>query len=220
VLPDANAPVQMLASIGRNGVGHVLGSGIVRTLSKSAATVRGAPINGDVGMSVPSQDLVSFLRGLRAAKEYSSESATDHEIESILEVGRWTASGGNRQPTEVVVIRDGALKQQMGEWGARPAATAAVVFLLIVKDDGSALDEGRMAERLCLGAAAVGLGSTVATLKNEGPDEIKKLLGIPSEHRARTLIAVGHPDTSAPKQPPRSPVGRKPLAEYAHFDRF
>jgi nitroreductase len=171
-------------------------------------------------MSLPTEDLVSFLRSLRAAKDYTSEPASDEAINAILEVGRWTASGSNRQPTEVVVIRDAALKKQMGEWGARPAATAAVVFLLVVKDDGSALDEGRMAERLCLGAAAVGLGSTVATIKNEGPDEIKKLLGIPAEHRSRTLVSVGHVDTNAPRQAPRSPVGRKPLSEYAHFDRF
>jgi len=171
-------------------------------------------------MSVPTSDLVSFLRGLRATKEFTSEPVDQQAIESILEVGRWSASGANRQPTEVVVVRDKALQQQMADWGARPAGTAAVVFLLVVKDDGSQLDEGRMAERLCLGAAAVGLGSTVATLKNEGPDEVKKMLGIPAEHRARTLVAVGHRDTQAPRQPARSPVGRKPMSEYAHWDRF
>jgi len=77
-----------------------------------------------------------------------------------------------------------------------------------------------MAERLCLGAAANGLGSSVATLKNEGPDEVKKALGIPAEHRARTIVSIGHPDRSAPKAPARSPGGRKPMAEFAHFDKF
>jgi hypothetical protein len=42
--------------------------------------------------------------------------------------------------------------------------------------ENPSLDEGRLAERLCLGAAAHGLGSTVATLKNEGPEAVKKLL--------------------------------------------
>ena len=171
-------------------------------------------------MSVSAQDLVSFLRGLRAAKDYTSEPIDEQALTSILEVGRWSASGSNRQSTEVVVIRNAELQAKMVAWGARPAGTAAVVLLLVVQDDGSALDEGRMAERLCLGAAAVGLGSTVATLKNEGPDEIKKLLGIPAQHRARTIVSIGHPDTSTPKQPARSPGGRKPLAEYAHFDTF
>lgn len=172
-------------------------------------------------MSAPSGELLSFLTGLRAVKEYTADPIPEPIIESVLEVGRWTGTGSNRQPVEVVVIRDAALKQQCGEWGAKPAATAAVVLLLVVANDGSALDEGRMAERLCLGAAANGLGSTVATLKNEGPDAIKQQLGIPAEHRARTVIAIGKIDTEARKNRVRTVQGgRKPLSEYAHWDRW
>lgn len=171
-------------------------------------------------MSPASDELVAFLRGLRATKDFTDRPVDEQALTSILEVARWTGTGANRQSTEVVVVRDPELKKQMGGWGARPAGSAAVVLLLVVKDDGSALDEGRLAERLCLGAAAVGIGSTVATLKEEGPDEVKKLLGIPAEHRARTLVAIGHKDTSAtPQQPSRAP-GRKPMSEFAHWDRF
>jgi nitroreductase len=175
-------------------------------------------------MSVAAESIQTFLCRLRAVKDYTAEPIDPQALEAVLEVGRWTGTGSNRQSTEVVVIRDPAVKQQLGAWGAAPAAGAAVVLLLVVKDDGSPLDEGRMAERLCLGAAAQGLGSTVATLKNEGPEDVKKLLGIPAEHRARTVIAIGHTDTEARKArlagPQRSPVGRKPLAEFAHWDRF
>jgi nitroreductase len=175
-------------------------------------------------MSVAVEDIQAFLCRLRAVKDYTAEPVSQEAIEAILEVGRWTGTGSNRQSTEVIVIRDPAVKQQLGAWGAAPAATAAVVLLLVVKDDASALDEGRMAERLCLGAAAVGLGSTVATIKNEGPDEVKPLLGIPAEHRVRTLIAIGHTDAEARRArlngPQRSPTGRKPLSEFAHWDRF
>jgi nitroreductase len=171
-------------------------------------------------MSVVTEDHLTFLRRLRAVKEYTAEPVAEQAIEDILEVGRWTGTGGNRQPTEVVVIRDPAVKSQFGEWGAQPAATAAVVFLLVVANDASPLDEGRMAERFCLGAAARGLGSTVATLKNEGPEAVKQLLGIPAEHRARTLVAVGHTDVEARRARPRNPQPRKPLAEFAHWDRY
>src|SRR5436309_7046357 len=148
-------------------------------------------------MAAVNQELVAFLRRLRAVKEYTDEPVDQSAIEAILEVGRWAGSGGNRQPTDVVVVRDPDVKRQMGEWGARPAATASVVFLLAVVNEASLLDEGRVAERLCLGAAACGLGSTVATLKNEGPEAAKQLLGIPAERRARTLVAVGHTDVEA-----------------------
>ena len=134
--------------------------------------------------------------------------------------GRWSASGSNRQPWDVVVVRDAAVKQKFGEWGARPAATADVVLLLVTAGPQSAFDEGRLAERLCLAAAAHGLGSTVATLKNEGPDETKKLLGIPEDRRVVTVVAIGHTDVEARRARPKSAQPRKPMDDFAHWDRF
>jgi nitroreductase len=171
-------------------------------------------------MSVTNDDLLRFLRRLRAVKEYTAEPVAQEAIEAILEVGRWSGSGGNRQPTEVIVIRDPAVKAQLAEWGAQPAAKAGVVLLLAVANDASAMDEGRVAERLCLGAAACGLGSTVATIKNEGPEAVKQLLGIPAGHRVRTLVAIGHTDVEARRGRPRNPQARKPLSEFGHWDRY
>ena len=45
----------------------------------------------------------------------------------------------------------------------------------------SAFDEGRVAERLALAARACGLGSCIATLKEQGPDEAL-LFGIGGKH--------------------------------------
>lgn len=172
-------------------------------------------------MSMESEEKLAFLRRLRAMKAYTGERVSDENIQSMLEVARWTGTGSNRQSTEVVVVRDPAVKQQFGAWGAEPAATADVVFLLVVSGDASPMDEGRVAERLCLAALACGLGSTVATIKNEGPEAVKPLLGIPTDTRVRTLVAVGHPDADAmAARPKRSAGGRKPLSEFAHFDRW
>jgi nitroreductase len=171
-------------------------------------------------MSQSSNEQLRFLRRLRAVKEYTAEPVGREAIEEILEVGRWSASGSNRQPWDVIVVRDPAVKQQFGEWGARPAASAAVVLLLVTAGPQSAFDEGRLAERLCLAAAACGLGSTVATLKNEGPDETKKLLGIPEDRRVVTVVAIGHTDVAARRARPKSAQPRKPLGEFAHWDRF
>ncbi|HEY3061026.1 MAG TPA: nitroreductase family protein [Chloroflexota bacterium] len=167
------------------------------------------------------EELLAFLRRLRAIKEYTPEAIAPEVVSDILNVGRWTGTGGNRQPTDVVVVTDASVKQKFGEWGARPAATANVVLLLVSASDTNAFDEGRMAERLALAAAAHGLGSTIATLKNEGPDEAKKLLGIPEDRRARSVVALGHPDRAARAALAKNPQGgRKPLAEYAHFEKF
>jgi nitroreductase len=173
-------------------------------------------------MALSNNEKSNFLAKLRAVKEYTPEPIDRTTIDDILEVGRWTGSGVNRQPWEVLVVQDASVRERFGEWGAKPAATAGVVFLIVSTSDDVAFDEGRLAERLCLGAAAHGLGSTVATLKNDGPDNAKSLLGIPADRRAKTVVAVGHTDVEARRARPPRPDGgaRKPMNEFAHWERY
>lgn len=166
-------------------------------------------------------DVLKFLRGLRAVREYTPESVSQEAIDQILEVGRWTSTGGNRQPTEVVVVRDADVRRKFADWGAKPAGPAPVSLLLVTASEHSAVDEGRMAERLALAARACGLGSCIATLKNEGPDAAKQLLGIPADRRAQTLVTVGHPDVEARRGLPKlGAAARKPMTEFAHWDQY
>jgi len=153
-------------------------------------------------------------------REYTQEPISEDVIQDILEVGRWSGSSANKQPTEIVVIRDPELQSKFGEWGARPAATAGVVFLIVSGSEANAFDEGRLAERLLLGAAAHGLGSTVATLKGEGPAAAKQLLGIPEDRRAIFVVAVGHTDVEARRARKPNPEARKPIEQFAHWDRY
>ena len=192
-----------------------------RKLGKTLAPALGSILSGMTAHSPAADDLLAFMRRLRAIKEYTPEAIDADVLTDILNVGRWTGTGGNRQPTDVLVVTDRSVLQKFGDWGARPAATAGVVLLLVSQSEANAFDEGRMAERLALAAAAHGLGSTIATLKNDGPDQAKKLLGIPEDRRARALVAIGHIDQAARAALPKNPQGgRKPLDEYAHYERF
>jgi nitroreductase len=164
--------------------------------------------------------VLKFLRGLRAVREYTPEGVSDETLNQILEVGRWTSTGGNRQPHEVVVVRETTVKDNLAEWGAQPAGSAAAVLLIVTAADSAAFDEGRLAERLALAAKACGLGSCIATLKNDGPDKAKHLLGIPSERRARTVVTIGHTDMAVRRALPKSPQPRKPMNAFAHWDRY
>jgi nitroreductase len=168
-----------------------------------------------------SDEQLKFLRGLRAVREYTPEPVSDDQVNEILEVGRWTSTGGNRQPSEVVVVRDNDVKRKFADWGAKPAGASAVSLLLVSSSDTAAFDEGRMAERLALAARALGLGSVIATLKEQGPEQAKQLLGIPSDRRAQTLVAIGHTDAEARRAlPKKGAQARRAMAEYAHWDRF
>ena len=172
-------------------------------------------------MSANPNELVEFLRRLRQVREYTTEPVSDEIVDSILEVGRWSGSGGNKQPTEVIVIRDDQVKRQIGDWGAKPVATCAVAFLVLSRNASTGVDEGRLAERLMLAAAAHGLGAGIATLKEEGPEAIKPLLGIPADLHARVVVSVGHIDREARRTLPKRPgPARKPMAEFAHPERY
>ena len=80
-------------------------------------------------------------------------------------------------------------------------------------------DEGRLAERIMLAAAAHGVGSSIGWFRPSGATSVKALLGIPSEKTVRTAISLGYPDESARTRPRLDP-GRKPLAGLVHVEHY
>jgi nitroreductase len=177
-------------------------------------------------MSQRSGDLITFLRSLRAVREYTPEPVPDEVLRDILEVARWSGSASNRQPVELVVVRDKAVMKQINEHGVRAAATAPLALLIVTpgdpdRKDLEVFDDGRMVERLLLAAKAHGLGSNISTLKGDGPNVIKQALGIPPERRVWTVVTIGHIDEEARKARTNTPApGRKPAADFVHWDRF
>jgi nitroreductase len=177
-------------------------------------------------MNQQSTDKIRFLRGLRAVRDYTPDAIPEAVLRDILEVGRWSGSASNVQGTELVVVRDPEIKQRMSELGARPAAGAAVVLVVVTpgedtRRDLELFDNGRLVERLLLAAKAHGLGGNIATLKEDGPSIIKEALGIPPARRIWTVVTLGYPDKAAHKARPKSPTaGRKPSGEFVHRDRY
>jgi nitroreductase len=177
-------------------------------------------------MSQQSGDLIKFLRRLRAVREYTAEPVTDEVLADIIEVGRWSGSASNRQPTEVVIVRDKAIMQNLIDGGFRAAAGAPLALVIVTPGDADRrdleiFDDGRLVERLLLAARAHGLGSNVSTLKGDGPTTIKHALDIPPERRVWTVVTIGHTDHEARKARMQRPTSaRKPITEFAHWDRY
>jgi nitroreductase len=177
-------------------------------------------------LSEQTSDLIRFLRSLRAVREYTSEPVADDAVRDIVDVGRWSGSSSNKQPVELVVVRDAAMKQKIAENGVRPAAGAALAFVVVTPGNPEAreleaFDDGRLVERLLLAAKACGLGGNIGTLKGDGPEVIKQALGIPAERRTRSVVTVGHIDQAARRARTPSPTaGRKPLEQFVHWERY
>src|SRR3989454_9641230 len=106
---------------------------------------------------------VAFLRGLRAVRQLRPDPLPESVLHDILEVVRWSGSAGNRQPWEFVVVRDRELVRRLsmidGAHAGHLANAAAGIAIVIRPEvpDLDACDEGRLAERILLAAAAHGV---------------------------------------------------------------
>jgi nitroreductase len=172
---------------------------------------------------------IAFLRNLRATRQLRPDPLPDAVLHDILEVARWSGSAGNRQPWELVVVRDRAMLERLarieGANAGHLANAAAGIAIVIHPEapDLDAYDEGRFAERILLAAAAHGLGAAVGHFT--GPDdtwaasaEAKRLLGIPDQFVLRETISLGYPAEHLQRTP--NPPGRKPLEQLVHWEHY
>ncbi|MGE0880525.1 MAG: nitroreductase family protein [Acidimicrobiia bacterium] len=60
-------------------------------------------------------ELQQALRTTPATREFTNEPVSDDVVFSILDDARFAPNGGNRQAWKVIVVRDGASKQRLGE---------------------------------------------------------------------------------------------------------
>lgn len=175
--------------------------------------------------SQTARDRIEFLRGLRAVRHFRPEPLPQTVIDDILEVARWSGSASNRQPWELVVIRDRALLQKLAavEGYAKHLAGAALGIVLVMageRPEQETYDEGRLSERIMLAAAAHGVGASIGWLTGAGRAAARALLGIPEGRLARTVISLGYPDEAARKARQRPAQARKSPAEIVHLEQY
>jgi nitroreductase len=169
------------------------------------------------------EDRIAFLRSLRAIRSFRPDPVPQEVVDDILEVARWSGSASNRQPWELVVIRDretlGKLAQLRGYADhLRGAALGVVLVMAGERAEQETYDEGRLSERIMLAAWAHGVGSSIGWIVGEGRAAAKEILGVPEERTVRTVISLGYPDEGARRR--RSGPARKPLSEILHEERY
>lgn len=168
------------------------------------------------------RDRIAFLRGLRAVRHFLPDAVPQEVIDDLLEIARWSGSASNRQPWEVIVVRDRDLLRQLAacEGYATHLADAPLGVVLVMdgeegRADHESYDEGRLSERLMLAADAHGLGSCIGWLIAGGQDAARQLLGVPAGRKVRTILSMGYPDKVARAARNRPEQPRKPLDDIA-----
>lgn len=176
------------------------------------------------------RDEIELLRNLRAVRDYAPEPVPEAALDDILEVARWSGSAENRQPWELVIVRDETMRRQLaalpGYADHLAGAPLGIVLVMENSDEEFAThDEGRLCERIMLAAAAHGLGSCIGWWLGEAREEARRLLGAPEGRLVRTVIPIGYPASGRRpyeeelKAERRGPA-RKPLSEILHQERY
>jgi nitroreductase len=171
------------------------------------------------------KERISFLRSLRAVRRFRPDPVGQEVVDDILLVARWSGSASNRQPWEIIVVRERDTLRSLAELDgyAGHLAGAPLGIVLVMAGDRAeqeTYDEGRLAERIMLAAHAHGVGSSVGWIVGKGRDAAKALLGIPQHKVVRTAISLGYPVEDARRPRFSRTQARKPLSEILHEERY
>ena len=172
------------------------------------------------------QTILESMNKVRQTRIYLDKPVSKEDLATLLEIAQWTGSARNTQPWHFIVIENketlgklAALRSNI-DWIANVPLAIALVF------DGNdtvleSFDEGRIFERLAIGARLLGLGAGTAWFLGEAEeDQAKDLLGVPRERTMHSLVALGYVDKAANQLPGRNYVGRKPLDEIVSWERM
>ncbi len=163
---------------------------------------------------------------VRQARQYQPDPVPDDVVTELLEIARWTGSSRNTQPWHFIVVTDKEQLRRISQLRPPINWVADVPLAIAIVLDGAnppseTYDEGRVTERLLIGARLLGLGGGVAWFGDEAQQaEGKRILGIPAERIARGVVAIGYPTTTKDHRPNPAPPGRRPLAQLVSYDRF
>jgi nitroreductase len=173
------------------------------------------------------QNLIQFLKRLRAVRQFRPDPIAQENVDAILEVARWSGSASNKQPWEFVVIRNKETLRVLSalEGFASHLAGASTGIVLVMAGEHGQIeqetyDEGRLSERIMLAAAAYGIGSSIGWFRRSGMTDAKAVLGIPQERLVRSVISLGYPDANAQRARPKPARARKSLSDSVHDERY
>jgi nitroreductase len=170
--------------------------------------------------------VIEEMRHVRQARLYRPDPVPEDVLNDLLEIARGTGSSRNSQPWHFVVVTDKEHLRQLSQlrtpinWMA-DAPLAIVIVLNGASEMSEAYDEGRVTERLLIGARLLGLGGGTAWFA--APEEerrAKEILGIPAERTAHSAVVLGYPTTLKDHRPNANTPGRKPLSEIVSHGQF
>jgi nitroreductase len=162
-------------------------------------------------------EVFDAIRGRASVRSFEKVDVADADLERILDAGRRAPSGYNRQPIELIVIRDADTLARLAE--SQGCIASASVAIAITGDpeksafwleDVSAAIENMLLAVTALGYASVWIQGTLQALE----ERHKETLGLPNHMRLVAVLPIGKP--AGPVKQAR----KRPLSDIVHWERF
>jgi len=170
--------------------------------------------------------MIEGIRTVRQIRQYAAEPVPQAIVKQLVQVARWTGSSRNSQPWHFIVVTDKDQLRKLSELRAPINWLAAAPMGIAIVLDGEsetseAYDEGRVTERVLIAAHTLGYGGGVAWFGDAKQQaEAKRILGVPADRTARSIVMVGRPTSRKDPRPNPRRGGRKPTADIVSYDRY
>ena len=162
-------------------------------------------------------DTFEAVRTLLAVRSYQAKPVPEAVARRIVEAGRLTGSGMNRQPWHFIVVRDAEMLRRLGALTSSGRYVAEAPLAIVVATDKSRFavsDASRAIQSMLLTAWADGVGSNWVGFG--GLDAVRPLLDIPAALDVLAILPFGYPARAVG----RGKKQRKALREVAHLERY
>ena len=150
-------------------------------------------------------DFYEVIKTRRSVRSYKPDPIPEDVYGRILNAARIAPSGGNRQPTRLIIVKDNQRKESLIPLcnGQTFIAQAPVVLVAcgqeIQTNRGGYMGKLSMlvdvaiaVDHLTLAARAEGIGTCwIGSFKNDG---LKQFLNVPDNYQVVALTPLGYPD--------------------------
>ena len=171
-------------------------------------------------------EVIEQMNKVRQIRQYKPDPVPEDVQRTLLEVARWTGSSRNTQPWHFILVDDREKLHKISQlrtpinWVAECSFGIAIV-LDGENDNSEAYDEGRVTERVLISAHMLGLGGGTAWYGDANQQaEAKRILGIPEDRTARSIVCIGHPISAKDPRPGPAAPGRRPMTELLSHNTF
>jgi nitroreductase len=169
-----------------------------------------------------------LCKNRRSIRRFTDEELTQEQVETLLKTALMVPSGKSVRGWEFIVVDDKNILTQLAhskDHGAElveGAPLAVVVAYDSTKSDVWVEDASAATTYLLLSAADMGLGACWVQIRNRmaadgtlAEENCREILGLPSEMRVHSIVAVGHKDQE------RKPIDEEKLLwEHVHINQY